>query len=134
MQPEHRVTHTERVGATLDGSVRLIEGRSYRSDGSTGFHALAMLSFDPDTKSYRLTSHAEGRYGSFALVPTGSGYSWEIAAGPATIRYTATYKNGVWTEIGERVVGAHAPTLFFHMELKRVGDSRWPEEGAVPAG
>jgi len=128
---EQRVTHTERVGSTLDGSVRLIEGRSYRADGSTAFHALAMLSFDPDTRSYRLTSHAEGRYGSFPLVPTASGYSWEIASGPVTIRYTATFQDGVWTETGVRVVGAGSPTPFFRMELKRIGDSSWPEGGGV---
>src|SRR6476469_311070 len=71
---EHRVNHTERSGPLLDGTVRLIEGHSYRADGSTGFNALAMISFDPATKKYRMTSHAEGRFGNFEIVPMPAGY------------------------------------------------------------
>lgn len=128
---EHRVTHTERVGTLLGGTVRLIEGHSYRSDGSTGFNAFAMLAFDPTTRTYKMTSHAEGRYGAFAIVPTASGYSWEIPAGPMTIRYTATFKNGTWTEIGERVAPGKPIVSFFKMELRRTGNSAWPSAGSI---
>lgn len=128
---EHRVIHTERSGPLLDGTVRLIEGHSYRADGSTGFNALAMLSFDPATKKYRMASHAEGRFGTFEIVPTTDGYTWEIPAGPATIRYTARYKDGAWTEIGERLVEGRPALPFFRMQLKRVGPSSWPAGGAV---
>lgn len=128
---EHRVTHTERIGPLLGGSIRLVEGRSYRADGSTGFNALAMLSFDPMAKTYRMTSHADGRYGSFAIAPNATGYVWQIPAGPMTIRYTATLHDGVWTEIGERLVDTKPPVPFFRMELRRVGDSGWPAEGSV---
>src|SRR5690606_16625135 len=31
---EHVVTHTERVGTLLDGTIRLIEGHSYDADGN----------------------------------------------------------------------------------------------------
>lgn len=128
---EHRVTHTERSGALLGGTVRLIEGHSYRDDGSTGFNALAMLSYDPTKKSYRMTSHAEGQFGTFEIVPTSDGYSWSIPAGPMTIRYTAHFKDGVWTEIGERVLEGRPPQPFFRMDLKKVGPTSWPAAGAV---
>ncbi|HET9810359.1 MAG TPA: hypothetical protein VFP53_01525, partial [Sphingomicrobium sp.] len=85
---EHRVTHTERSGSMLDGTVRLIEGHAYKADGSTGFNALAMLTFDPATGTYRMTSHAEGRFGTFDIIPTADGYSWSIPAGRMTIEYT----------------------------------------------
>jgi hypothetical protein len=128
---EHRVTHTERAGLLLGGTIRLIEGHSYRPDGTTGFNAFAMLSYDPSTKTYRMTSHAEGRYGSFAIVPQATGYIWQIRAGPMTIRYTATLTDGVWTEIGERLFDGKEPVQFFRMELRRVGESVWPGAGAV---
>jgi hypothetical protein len=129
---EHRVTHTERSGSLLGGTVRLIEGHSYKADGTTGFNALAMLSFDPAAKTYRMTSHAEGRFGTFEITPTSDGYRWSIAAGPMTMRYTAHFKDGVWTEIGERVMKDLPPQPFFRMELRKIGASTWPGAGAVP--
>src|SRR5262245_9779510 len=38
---------TERIGTFLDGSVRVIEGRGYMPDGSVGFNALGVISYDP---------------------------------------------------------------------------------------
>ena len=55
----------------------------------------------------------------------------EIPAGPMTIRYTATLKDKVWTEIGERIASGQAPAQFFEMHLTRVGDSDWPNGGAM---
>jgi len=128
---EHRVTHTERSGPLLGGTVRLIEGHSYKADGTTGFNALAMLSYDPGTKTYRMTSQAEGHFGTFAITPIADGYVWSIPAGPMTIRYTAHFKDGVWTEVGERVAKDSAPQPFFRMELRRIGNSAWPAAGAI---
>ena len=130
---EHRVVHTERSGPLLDGTVRVIEGHSYKADGSTGFNAFAMISYDPGTRKYLMTSHAEGRYGKFDIVPTADGYTWAIPAGPVTIRYTAHFKDGTWTEIGERITQSGPAQPFFRMDLKRIGPSHWPGAGAVKA-
>ena len=115
----------------LGGTLRVIEGRSFNPDGSIGFNAFAMISFDPATKAYDFRSYALGRGGDFVITPTADGYVWEIPAGPATIRYTATVKDKVWTEIGERVVTGQPPVRFFEMRLTRVGDSAWPDGGAM---
>lgn len=130
---EHRVTHTERVGTMLGGTLRVIEGRSFNPDGSIGFNAFAVIGFDPAKQAYNFRSYAQGRAGDFVITPTANGYVWEIPAGPATIRYTATFKDKVWTEIGERVVPgqAAAPMRFFEMHLTRIGDTSWPESGAM---
>ncbi|MET1112266.1 MAG: hypothetical protein ABWX67_12135 [Allosphingosinicella sp.] len=40
-------THTERVGTLLDGTIRLVEGRSYDDKGGTRFNAFAVISYDP---------------------------------------------------------------------------------------
>lgn len=128
---EHRVTQTERIGPMLGGTVRVIEGKGFNPDGSVGFNAFAVISWDAQKQAYNFRSYAQGRSGDFMIRPTADGYVWEIPAGPMTIRYTATLKDGTWTEIGERIAPGQAPVQFFEMHLKRVGDTAWPNGGAM---
>ncbi len=130
---KHNITQTERIGPFLDGSIKVIEGRGYEGDGRVGFNAFGVISYSPETKSYRIRSHAMGRYGDFAIVPTDDGYQWEIPAGPMTIRYTAVIKDGVLKEVGDRIAPGKEPARFFEMALTRIGDSDWPAANAVPA-
>jgi hypothetical protein len=126
------VTQTERSGPLLGGAVHVVEGRGYNADGSTGFNALGIISYDPDKDAYSMRSYAMGQAGDFPLILTPDGAIWTIPAGPATIRYTITAKDGVWREVGERVVEGQPPAPFFEMTLKRIGDSSWPAAGAIP--
>ncbi len=129
----HDVVHTERVGPFLDGSVKVVEGRSYLPDGKVGFNAFGTISYDPQRKAYVLHSYAMGRAGDFPLDVRPDGYAWQIPAGPgAIIRYTATIGNGTWREVGERIAGEAPPMRIFEMNLKRVGDSSWPAGDPVP--
>jgi hypothetical protein len=129
----HDVVHTERVGPFLGGTLRLIEGRAYNKDGSVGFNALGIVSYDPARKAYSLRSYAMGRSGDFPLEVRPDGYVWQTPAGPgAIVRYTATIGNGTWREVGDRIAGTAAPVRIFEMNLKRAGDSRWPAGDAVP--
>lgn len=126
----HKFTQTERIGPMLDGSLRVIEGRSYDDKGHTVFNAFAVLSFDPASRTYTMHSYAQGHSGDFKFTPTSDGYHWEIPAGPTTMRYTAVIKHGHFSETGERMVPGQPPVKFFNMELTRLGDSVWP--GANP--
>ena len=130
---KHTITQTERVGPLLDGSVRLIEGRGYEADHTTAFNALAVVSYDPAKDAFNLRSYAQGRSGDFVLTPTADGFTWEIPAGPMTIRYTAVIKDGTWRETGARLAPGQEPVRFFEMELRRVGETAWPGEGVVGA-
>jgi hypothetical protein len=56
-----------------------------------------------------MRSYAMGQAGDFPLTLTPTGAVWTIPAGPATIRYTITAKDGVWHEVGERVVEGQPP-------------------------
>ena len=125
------IAQTERIGPLLDDAVRLIEGRGYDATGGTAFNALGILSWDPRTKAYAMRSYAMGHAGDFAVQRTADGFSWEIPAGPATIRYTAVVRDGTWTETGERTVPGRDPVRFFEMKLTRVGPSEWPAAGAI---
>lgn len=129
---KHNITQTERIGPFLDGSIKVIEGRGYNEDGSVGFNAFGVISYDAATKVYTMHSHAQGRVGDFVIKPTGDGYVWEIPAGPMTIRYTAVIKDGTLHEVGDRIVPGKEPIRFFEMTLKRVGDTDWPAGGAIP--
>jgi len=123
---------TERIGPFLGGSIKVIEGRGYDDAGAVRFNALGIVSFDPATRSYTLHSHAQGRVGDFAFVPTADGYRWEIPLGPAgTLRYVATVRDGELHEVGDRIAEGREPVRVFEMVLKRVGDTDWPAAGAV---
>jgi hypothetical protein len=126
------LTQTERIGQFLDGSVRVIEGRGYDSDGNLAFNAFATISYNPATAAYTMRAYAQGNVGDFVLTPTADGYTWEIPAGPMTIRYTAVVKEGGWQEFGDRIIPGKDPIRFFEMNLKRIGDTDWPAAGAVP--
>jgi hypothetical protein len=128
---KHTFTQTERIGPFLDGSVKVVEGRGYDPDGKVSFNAFGTISFNPATKVYTLHSHAMGYVGDFGLTLTPDGYTWDIPAGPITIRYTAVIKEGTWREAGDRILSGKDPVRFFEMNLKRVGDTDWPAAGAI---
>ena len=129
---QRSITQTERIGPFLGGTVKVIEGRGYDGGGQVVFNAFGIVSFDPASQKYSIRSYAQGRQGDFPFRPTDDGYTWEVPAGPgAFVRYTATIRDNQLREIGERVAGGAAPVRVFEMVLERVGDTRWPEDGAV---
>jgi hypothetical protein len=129
---KHTITQTERIGPFLDGSVKVIEGKGYEADGRVSFNAFGTISFSPSKNGYTLHSHAMGNVGDFVIKPTADGYTWEIPAGPMTIRYTAVIKDGTLKEVGDRLEPGKDPVRFFEMTLTRISDTTWPAGGAVP--
>ncbi|MEP6607826.1 MAG: DUF1579 domain-containing protein [Burkholderiaceae bacterium] len=125
-------TQTERIGPFLDGSVKVVEGRGYDPEGRVTFNAFGIVSYNPAAGAYTMRSYAQGRAGDFTFKPTADGYTWEIPAGPATIRYTASIKDDVLHEVGDRVVAGQDPIRIFEMTLKRVADTDWPLGTPVP--
>jgi hypothetical protein len=125
------ITQTERIGPLLDGTLKVIEGRGYDADGNLLFNSFGIVSYNPATRGYSLRSHARGLSGDWVFVPTADGFSWEIPAGGATIRYTATIKGDVLHEVGERIVPGGQPMRFFEMTLRRIGGTDWPAAGAI---
>ena len=128
---KHEITQTERIGPMLAGSVKVIEGKGYDHDGKVTFNAFATISYDLATNVYTMHSNALGRVGDFVVMPTADGFTWDIPAGPVTIRYTAVVKDGAWREVGDRLAPGKDPVRFFEMNLRRVGDTDWPAAGAI---
>ena len=132
-QGRRELVQTERIGPMLDGAIRVMEGRGYTADGAVGFNAFGVVAYDPDRRTYSLTSWALGHSVTVPLTITDTGYVWEAPAGPgAVIRYTATIGNGRWHEIGERIAQGQPPVRVVELNLRRVGDSDWPAAGAAP--
>ncbi|MCX7172926.1 MAG: DUF1579 domain-containing protein [Proteobacteria bacterium] len=127
----HTITQTERIGPFLDGTVKVIEGRGYHSDGKLGFNAFGTISYNPADRAFTMHSHAMGHVGDFALTPGADGFVWVIPAGPLTIRYMATVKDGTWHEVGDRLIPGKDPQRFFEMKLLRIGNTDWPAAGAI---
>ncbi len=129
---KHTITQTERIGPFLDGSVKVLEGRGYEPDGRVSFNAFGTISYDPATKAYALHSYAMGYSGDFVFKPTPDGYTWNIPMGPTSIHYSAVIANGTLKEVGDRIESGKEPVRIFEMVLKRVGDTTWPADGAIP--
>lgn len=128
---KHTLTQTERVGPFLGDTVKVIEGRGYDPDGKVSFNAFGTISFNPATKGFTMRSYAMGNVGDYAVTPNADGFVWEIPAGPMILRYTAVIKEGIWKEVGDRIIAGKEPVRFFEMNLTRIGDSNWPEAGAI---
>ena len=128
------ITQTERIGPFLGGTIRAIEGRGYDDTGAITFNAFGVISFDTAKKAYSMRSWAQGHAGEFPVRLKDDGYVWEIPAGPGMVRYDATVKDGTWHEVGDHILPGKPPTRFFEMRLKRLGDTDWPDGGAVPPG
>lgn len=130
------MSHSERVGPFLGGTLMVMEGRSHDSDGTLRFNALGIISYAPDDKSYTMRSYAQGHAGNFTLKPTAEGFEWSfvstMGSKPMLTHFVATIKDGVWHEVGTRALGPAEPVKFFEMTLHRVGDSDWPAAGALP--
>lgn len=126
------LVQTERVGTLLGGTVRIVEGRGYDARGNTVFNAIGIISYDPVQRRYMIRSYAAGYHGDYPLEVRRDGFSWSHPAGPgATIRYNATVRDGEWHEVGERVVEGAPPARVIELRLRRIGDSDWPQAGAV---
>ncbi|HPI50483.1 MAG TPA: hypothetical protein PLH23_19585 [Hyphomonadaceae bacterium] len=128
----HPMLQAERVGTMLDGTVRVLEGRGYEESGELSFGAFAVISYNPDTQAYAMRSYSGGRVGDFPIVPTATGFTWEIQAGPdMKIAYEAIVKDGVWTETGTRIPKSGEPVKFIEFSVTRLRDTAWPAAGAV---
>jgi hypothetical protein len=123
----YEVTQTERMGPMLGGDIIVIEGRGFNADGTTGFNAFAVVSWNQHTSKYEIRSYAQGQSGTFDLTLTADGYVWQVPAGPdATMKFTATISGTKWREVGEYVAAGKPPMPMFEMNLERVGETDWP--------
>jgi hypothetical protein len=108
-EPLHH-TQSEDVQYKLDGLVLLIEGKGTSPDGKVVFSALATISFDDATHTYRFRAYNGGHYLDTELTVFADGFSWGFPAGPAHIVNTMHLTGkGEWQETTEVTVGNNPP-------------------------
>jgi hypothetical protein len=130
---ERRVTQTERIGPMLGGTIKVIEGRGFSDGQNVGFNAFGVVSYDPQKQAYEFRSYAQGYAGTFPFEATPTGYVWSTPAAGGSVRYTATITATTWNEVGDLIVEGQPTRRIFEMNLKRIGNSDWPEAGALTA-
>jgi hypothetical protein len=117
-EPVH-LTQTEDVAYKLDGLVLLIEGKSTSADGKVEFSALATVSYDDASHTYRFRAYHDGHYLDTELSVPANGFSWSFTAGPAHIVNTMHLTNkGEWDEVTEATVGGNPPHRSLDMLLQ----------------
>lgn len=118
-EPLH-LTQTETVKYKLDGLVLLIEGKSTSSDGKVLFGALATVSYDEDSKAYRIRAYNGGHYVDTDLSVSSIGFSWAFTAGPMRIVNTMQLTaKGEWNENTEAVFATKPPRHSMEMLLHK---------------
>jgi hypothetical protein len=132
-QGERKVMQTERIGPMLGETIKVIEGRGFSDGRNVGFNAFGVVSYDPFKRAYEFRTYAQGYAGTFPLEVTPTGYVWSTPAAGGSVRYTATVKGDSWNEVGDLIAEGKPPVRIFEMNLKRIGDSDWPEAGALTA-
>jgi len=113
------LAQTEDVEFKLDGLVLLIEGKSTSADGKVLFSALATISYDDASQTYRFRAYNDGHYLDTELAVPANGFSWSFTAGPAHIVNTMHLTGrGEWHEVTEVTVGSNPPHRSVEMELQ----------------
>jgi hypothetical protein len=125
-------TQTIRVGPFGEGALKLLEGRSYGSDGRLSANNVEIISFATSTGVYTLRLYAQGNTGDVPITPRAGGFTLEYSAGGATMRFTISVTNDTWSEIAERRAPGKDPVRFLELTLHRVRSTDWPAAGAVP--
>jgi hypothetical protein len=101
-------------------------------DGSTSFNALAVTPCGPARQRHAFRRWARGRGGEFPFEILPDGFRWSMSFGDVEIRHPATLKGDERVEIGGRLPPGRPPVRLDELRLRRVADSGWPAERAVP--
>jgi hypothetical protein len=94
-----KITQMEHVQYKLDGLVLLVEGAGLNAEGKVLFNALATISFDDATGTYRFRAFNRGRYLDTELKVRENGVTWGYTAGPLTVENVMNLDaEGAWVE------------------------------------
>jgi len=86
-------------------------------------HAVATISYDPESSQYRFLSHlVDGRSGDHAGKLEDGAFVWGFEVATGKIRFNIKIADGHWSETGEFSADGENWNQFFAMELDRTSD------------
>ena len=116
-----KIRQSEEIEYRLDGLVLLMQGTGRNAEGKIVFQALATVSYDEQSSTYKFRSHSDGRYLETELKVVPKGFSWGFDAGPAKIMNTMRVnEKGEWAETTEALFGGNPPRKSVELLLRRL--------------
>ncbi len=117
----------EKVETRLDGTVLYLEGLGTRElengEVETTHQAIGLIWYDSGLDQYRMKAFTPARETDADVEITENQLVWSFAAPRGRARYTATFTEDTWVEIGEFSADGENWVQFFSMNLTRVSDS-----------
>lgn len=116
------MSQTEEAQFKLDGLVLLIEGVGRtKADGKPALQALGVVSYDDESKTYRMRAFNDGRFLETEVKLIDKGMTWGFTVGPyRTSSVLAIDDKGDWTELAEITIGDQAPRKLMELRVSRV--------------
>ena len=97
-----KIVQTEDVQYKLQGTVMLIEGTGRDEQGKIVFNALAVVSFEPATKIYRIRAWNNGNSVETELKVGKESFEWGFDMGPVRVVHKMNVdQKGRWSELSE---------------------------------
>ena len=112
---------TIRVTSLGEGTIKLLEGRSYGRDGQSSNYSVELISFLPATSAYSLRVYTQGAQADLPLRPLNGGFTLEYPDGATTVRFTISVTADTWHEVAERRPSSGEPFRFLELNLRRAG-------------
>lgn len=116
-------TQTELVHYQVQGTVLLVDGQGYEVANPTKIadSALAVLTYNDVTQQYRWEAFSAGNIVQDIPVVGADTFQWGLQFPPVSIRYTLTFTDKTWHEIGETSLdGGQTWNQTFQMDLVRL--------------
>jgi hypothetical protein len=117
------LVQTEEAAYKLDGLILVIEGIGRtKSDGAPLLQAFGLLSYEDESKTYRMRAFNDGRFLETDVKPLeeGKGMSWGFALGKIkTNSVMRINEKGEWTEIHEISIGSQPPKRLMEVAVRR---------------
>jgi hypothetical protein len=122
------VDQTERVEQALDGLLLVINGTGHAATAERAepvFQAMAVISYDTRSNQYEVRAYTHEGHATTAtgvFLDDGS-FRWSFApGGPVQVRFTITFDQTTWRELGEISMDNGATwTRTVDLNLRRVG-------------
>jgi hypothetical protein len=117
------LAQTEEAGFRLGGLILVIEGIGRaKSGGAPVLQAFGIISYEDETKTYRMRAFNDGRFleTEIKLLVEGQGMTWGFTLGEIkTKSVLCINEKNEWTELHEITIGSEAPKRLMELAVRR---------------